>query len=600
MATLQELLTTNLDPLAGTKRMQLEMLKRAGTPTTSLPAALLNGLSVGLVALGDKASEASDFNSKLGVANSAVEGAQSPAPAPSPVNQGLAAALMPKSRAYSNDEVSPMDLPVMTNQEAASGAPSFVPDQYKAPVFKAAVGQDLPPQLLASALRQESGFDPNAVSPKGAQGIGQFMPPTAREMGLSDPFNPQQAIPASAAYLRQNIDKFGGSVPQGVAAYNAGPGRVAQAGGDMSRLPAETQQYVQNVMGPATQTGAPLPPQQQQFGQAGGASPASAAVVDPLAQHYLSMANDQNRPMNERKLALGMYFQQSQKAPDYKYEKVNERLIKLDPTGRQAPTDVTPTGINNKPLTDPTERARFGIPADDKRPYQVDLTTNKLINPPAETRVNIDQRANSAFEDTYGKGMGERAIGTVNAGEKAATDVQNMRLLRNINNSISTGKLTQPGATIGAVMQAAGLDPKVLGIDPNLPARAEVFNGLANSMIMGKLGGAGGFPTNNFSNTDRDFITKGLPQLGDRPEANDLKLQTAERLANLQVEKANAWLDARNAGTSYEKFERDWNKKLSGMNLFGDLMQGMPAAGGQTAPLPSGQTSTGTQWRVVK
>ncbi|MGV8475861.1 lytic transglycosylase domain-containing protein, partial [Pseudomonas aeruginosa] len=76
---------------------------------------------------------------------------------------------------------------------------------------------------------QESRGDPNAVSPKGARGLGQLMPATAAELGV-DPTDPRQNIFGTARYLSQQLDRFG-SVPLALAAYNAGPGTVERVGG---------------------------------------------------------------------------------------------------------------------------------------------------------------------------------------------------------------------------------------------------------------------------------------------------------------------------------------------------------------------------------
>lgn len=165
------------------------------------------------------------------------------------------------SRVYEENEFNPIDAMVATPEELAAGVPA--PKKYASLIGKAAVDNDLPPELLAAQIKQESGFNPNAVSSAGAQGISQFMPGTAKEMGVN-PLDPASAIPGGAQYLRQNIDKFGGSVPLGLAAYNAGPGRVQQSGGDISKLPNETRGYIANILG--SQGRAPGP----QMAQAGG------------------------------------------------------------------------------------------------------------------------------------------------------------------------------------------------------------------------------------------------------------------------------------------------------------------------------------------
>jgi Transglycosylase SLT domain len=109
------------------------------------------------------------------------------------------------------------------------------------------------PSLVRAVMCNESGFNPNAVSPKGAQGLMQLMPGTAALMGVNNPFDPEQNIAGGVGYLRHCLDSFGHNVPLAVAAYNAGPGRVARSQG----VPAitETQAFVKNVMG--TYTGRP-------------------------------------------------------------------------------------------------------------------------------------------------------------------------------------------------------------------------------------------------------------------------------------------------------------------------------------------------------
>jgi len=103
------------------------------------------------------------------------------------------------------------------------------------------------PALLAAVAQQESGFDASAVSPAGAQGLMQFMPATARELGV-DPFDPASAVDGAARYLADLTGQFG-SPELGLAAYNAGPGTVRRHGG----IPpyAETQAYVRGVLSKA-------------------------------------------------------------------------------------------------------------------------------------------------------------------------------------------------------------------------------------------------------------------------------------------------------------------------------------------------------------
>ena len=135
------------------------------------------------------------------------------------------------------------------------GLPSWVPDRYRKAILTAAQKFNVQPVLLAAQLKAESDFNPNSVSPAGAQGIAQFMPGTARSVGLADPFDPEQSILAQAKLMGQLIRQFG-SITKALAAYNAGPGAVQRYGG----VPpfAETQAYVAKIIGLMKGAGASL------------------------------------------------------------------------------------------------------------------------------------------------------------------------------------------------------------------------------------------------------------------------------------------------------------------------------------------------------
>ncbi len=107
----------------------------------------------------------------------------------------------------------------------------------------------LPPVFFARLIWQESRFRADAVSPKGAQGIAQFMPGTARLRGLADPFEPKSALVASAAFLADLRAEFG-NLGLAAAAYNAGPQRIRDwLDGSIVTLPAETRHYVATITG---------------------------------------------------------------------------------------------------------------------------------------------------------------------------------------------------------------------------------------------------------------------------------------------------------------------------------------------------------------
>lgn len=115
-------------------------------------------------------------------------------------------------------------------------------------MIMAAQAYHLPIGFFARLIWQESGFKPQTVSSAGAQGIAQFMPGTAAEMGIEDPFDPTEALPASARFLSELHRRFGNH-GLAAAAYNAGPKRVADWLSKRGKLPNETRSYVLTITG---------------------------------------------------------------------------------------------------------------------------------------------------------------------------------------------------------------------------------------------------------------------------------------------------------------------------------------------------------------
>ena len=110
-------------------------------------------------------------------------------------------------------------------------------------IAAAAGSHKVPAGFLTRLIWQESSFRTGVTSPVGAQGIAQFMPGTARERGLSDPFDPEQAIPKAAEFIAELSRQFG-NLGLAAAAYNGGPARVAAWLAGEGGLPAETRSYV--------------------------------------------------------------------------------------------------------------------------------------------------------------------------------------------------------------------------------------------------------------------------------------------------------------------------------------------------------------------
>ena len=113
---------------------------------------------------------------------------------------------------------------------AASAFPLPVPQSLAAIISRAAKQYGVDPNLIAAMAFRESRFDPHAVSSRGAQGILQLMPRTARSLGVTDAFDAEQNVFGGTKYLRSLLDRFHGNVDMTLAAYNAGPELVAKVG----------------------------------------------------------------------------------------------------------------------------------------------------------------------------------------------------------------------------------------------------------------------------------------------------------------------------------------------------------------------------------
>ena len=146
----------------------------------------------------------------------------------------------------------------------AGAAPRPTVDDICRTLAQAAADNELPEEFFTRLIWQESRFDPAAVSPAGAQGIAQFMPQTATTRGLTNAFEPLEALRESASYLRELRTTFRGRLGLAAAAYNAGPGQVEAWLAGRRRLPDETLAYVMIVTGHSAEAWASQTPPQVQ------------------------------------------------------------------------------------------------------------------------------------------------------------------------------------------------------------------------------------------------------------------------------------------------------------------------------------------------
>jgi Transglycosylase SLT domain/Domain of unknown function (DUF4124) len=120
-------------------------------------------------------------------------------------------------------------------------------ERWREHIRLAAAKYKIPEALLFAVMAVESNFDHQALSEKGAMGLMQLMPGTAKDMYVSDAWDPAQNIEGGARYLRVLANQYGGDMVKTLAAYNAGPDAVRRAGGGVPPIP-ETQEYVRKVV----------------------------------------------------------------------------------------------------------------------------------------------------------------------------------------------------------------------------------------------------------------------------------------------------------------------------------------------------------------
>ncbi len=197
---------------------------------------------------------------------------------------------------------------LVINMNKPTQVSGTIPPEWEPHIQKASQATGLPVDLLKKQLLAESGGNANAVSPAGAGGPAQLMPGTASDLGVTNRFDPATSIPAGAAYLKQQVDKYG-NIPHALAAYNFGPGNVdnwLKSGGDPSKLPQETQAYIAKVAGGPQQAGIP-----QQGDAAPQVAQAPSATSEPPTVPRPQLSPERQQFYRNQVLSGGMTGEQA-------------------------------------------------------------------------------------------------------------------------------------------------------------------------------------------------------------------------------------------------------------------------------------------------
>jgi len=151
-----------------------------------------------------------------------------------------------KKTSAANGDLDDMETQVngLMSQARASGRYRPYNSKEFDPLIKeASQAYKVPERLVRAVIKAESNFNPQARSSAGAMGLMQLMPGTARDLGVRNPYNPRENIMGGTRYLREMLDRYNGSVPMALAAYNWGPGNLERG----RSLPAETRNYIQTI-----------------------------------------------------------------------------------------------------------------------------------------------------------------------------------------------------------------------------------------------------------------------------------------------------------------------------------------------------------------
>ena len=296
------------------------------------------------------------------------------------------------------------------------------------------------------------------------------------------------------------------------------------------------------------------PPQIQPLGDK-PVQPQLLPTENARTQHFEAIAADPRLSPTARQQAATQAQAERAQVNSFNAQKIQEYNFYLqrwldakgkreDPATQldvyQKQMQLTPDQIND--LT-PQEKAVLGDLPPGVRVYKDALgKLQKIVGPQS---VTVDQRGESEEAKVSGQLAAKRADATIQAGEAADETKFNIARARAMLDQIKTGAFQDGKTSIAAIGRGLGVSDDFLvgiGLDPKGIGTKQAFQAVVNELAMGKIG-AGGMPSNNFSEGDRKFLEKTVISLGDDDEANRIKLAAADLVADRKREKATAWGD---------------------------------------------------------
>lgn len=306
---------------------------------------------------------------------------------------------------------------------------------------------------------------------------------------------------------------------------------------------------------------------------------------DPKAAIAGLLSSPNTNEMGQ-KLAGGVL--QSQLAPKYNFMAAGDNLFRTNSSTGVAESVAAGT---SKPTTDVQNYKAYvaeTVGAGQKPMPFIDY--QKSLKQAGATAITNEMRGENAESKGLGEGAAKRANDTIDRARAASGTLRRLSDLTARLDTIQSGKLAPAKANMGAWAKAIGLPDEALttlGIDPKMPGNVQSINAITSRMVVDMIG-AGGFPANNFSDADREFLVSTIPRISNEPRGNALIIEAAKRVAQLDVEKAKAqqsWR-ATNKNKSLDEFELEWADKTAKQDLLGDLRREAQALIGATGAKP--------------